>query len=105
MSPWTGEQCTTAVKTAIQEGYPVKFGKVINQISDDTQMPSGLLSELKKFVSSSKQNFGKPSDDTQRPAGLLSELKKFVSSSKQHFNNPANNIILKPEEKTFVPSP
>lgn len=63
VSPWTGEQCTTAVKTAIQEGYPVKFGKVINQISDDTQMPSGLLSELKKFVSSSKQNFGKPSDD------------------------------------------
>lgn len=75
--PWTGEQCTTAVKTAIQDGYPFKFGKVINQISDDTQ----------------------------RPAGLLSELKKFVSSSKQHFNNPANNIILKPEEKTFVPSP
>ncbi len=75
--PWTGEQCTTAVKTAIQEGYPFHLGKEINRISDETQ----------------------------RPSGLLSELKKFISSSKQHFNEPATNTIIKPEEKTFVPSP
>ena len=57
--PWTGEQCTTAVKTAIQEAYPFRFGKNINRIQDDTQKPSGLLAELRKFKSSSKQNFGK----------------------------------------------
>lgn len=57
--PWTGEQCTTAVKTAIQEAYPFRFGENINRIQDDTQKPSGLLAELRKFKSSSKQNFGK----------------------------------------------
>ncbi len=62
--PWTGEQCTTTVKTAIQQAYPFNLGKVINRISDDTQMPSGLLLELRKFISSSKQNFGKPSQIT-----------------------------------------
>lgn len=53
------KQCTTAVKTAIQEAYPFRFGENINRIQDDTQKPSGLLAELRKFKSSSKQNFGK----------------------------------------------
>ena len=39
--------------------YPFRFGKNINRIQDDTQKPSGLLAELRKFKSSSKQNFGK----------------------------------------------
>ncbi|QDP85764.1 hypothetical protein FNJ88_09465 [Chryseobacterium sp. SNU WT5] len=26
--PWTGEQCTTAVKTAIQEAFPFRIGKI-----------------------------------------------------------------------------
>lgn len=56
---WTGEQCTTTVKTAIQEAFPFNYlGQNINYISDDTQKPSGLLSELKKFVSTSKQSKG-----------------------------------------------
>ncbi len=58
--PWTGEQCTTTVKTAIQEAFPFKLGKMINHISDETQTPSGLLFELKKFISSSKQHYGQP---------------------------------------------
>jgi hypothetical protein len=59
--PWTGEQCTTTVKTAIQEAFPVSFTtNTVNIISDDTQKPSGMLSELKKFVSTSKQNKDKP---------------------------------------------
>lgn len=62
--PWTGEQCTTAVKTAIQEGYPLVYGKVINRLPDITQRPEGLLSDLKTFVSSSKQHFNQPSVDT-----------------------------------------
>lgn len=58
--PWTGEQCTTTVKTAIQQAFPLKnFGPSVNYILDETQKPSGLLSELKKFVSTSKQNKGK----------------------------------------------
>lgn len=73
--PWTGEQCTTTVKTAIQEAYPFILGKNINKISDETQKPSG----------------------------LLFELKKFISSSKQHFNIPAKEIIIKNESIDFVP--
>jgi hypothetical protein len=54
--PWTGEQCTTTVKTAIQQAFPVELGRFKNLIADVTQKPSGLLSELKNFVSTSKQN-------------------------------------------------
>lgn len=58
--PWTGEQCTTTVKTAIQQAFPLKmFGPSVNYIMDETQKPSGLLSELKKFISTSRQNKGK----------------------------------------------
>ena len=71
--PWTGEQCTTTVKTAIQQAYSNSFTKVKNRISDDTQ----------------------------RPIGLLGELKKFVSTSKQHFNQPANNSIIKVESNDY----
>ncbi|HEX8576535.1 MAG TPA: hypothetical protein VF677_09605 [Flavobacterium sp.] len=71
--PETGEQCTTTVKTAIQEGYPLIYGKVINRLSDVTQ----------------------------RPVGLLQELRKFVSSSKQHFNEPASVNIIKPESTDY----
>jgi hypothetical protein len=57
--PWTGEQCTTTVKTAIQEAFPASFTtNTINIISDDTQKPSGLLSELNKFISTSKKQYG-----------------------------------------------
>ncbi len=56
--PWEGEQCTTTVKTAIQQAYPLFKLKAINIIPDITQKPSGLLEELKKFVSSSRQHFG-----------------------------------------------
>lgn len=44
--PWTGEQCTTTVKTAIQEAFP--WYSKVNYIADETQKPSGLLFELKK---------------------------------------------------------
>jgi len=55
--PWEGEQCTTAVKTAIQEAFPLEyFGASKNYISDDTQKPSGLLNELKKIKSTSKDH-------------------------------------------------
>lgn len=55
--PWEGEQCTTAVKTAIQEAFPLEyFGTSKNYISDDTQKPSGLLNELKKIKSTSKDH-------------------------------------------------
>ncbi|WP_136667924.1 hypothetical protein [Flavobacterium sp. H122] len=57
--PWTVEQCTTTVKSAIQEAFSFKIiGNNINYISDDTQKPSGLLSELTKFISTSKVHFG-----------------------------------------------
>lgn len=71
--PWKGEQCTTAVKSAIQEGYPLNYGKVINRLSDVTQ----------------------------RPSGLLDDLSQFISSSKQHFNQPAVNEIIKPEANDY----
>jgi hypothetical protein len=54
--PWSGEQCTTTVKTAIQEAFPFELGKIKNNISDETQKPSGLLSEFKKFKSTSKEH-------------------------------------------------
>lgn len=41
-----GEQCTTAVKIAINEGFDY------SAISKETQKPSGLLTELKHFVTS-----------------------------------------------------
>ncbi|MCV9926912.1 hypothetical protein OIU83_04585 [Flavobacterium sp. LS1R49] len=37
--PWTGEQCTTTVKTAIQEAFSKSFGT--SYISDVTQTPKG----------------------------------------------------------------
>lgn len=50
--PWTGEQCTTTVKTALQAGG-------IN-IPEMTQKPSGILNDLKKIVkSSSTKHYGK----------------------------------------------
>ncbi|EGD33026.1 hypothetical protein [Capnocytophaga sp. oral taxon 338] len=52
--PWKGEQCTTTVKTAIQEAFP--FYKGINWIGKTTQKPSGLLNDLKNFISTSKQH-------------------------------------------------
>ncbi|MGV0924845.1 hypothetical protein [Empedobacter tilapiae] len=73
--PWTGEQCTTTVKTAIQEAFPFKLGKAINRISDTTQ----------------------------RPSGLLEELRKFISSSYEHFREPANIVVIKKESSDFVP--
>lgn len=57
VKPWTGEQCTTAVKSAIQEAFPFKVGGN-NWIPDATQTPEGLLEDLKAFVSTSKQHFG-----------------------------------------------
>lgn len=58
--PWRGEQCTTAVKTAIQEAFPFNITKPImsNYIPDTTQMPNGLLEDLKSFISTSKQHAG-----------------------------------------------
>lgn len=74
--PWTGEQCTTTVKTAIQEAFPLKF-----------------LGNSKNYIS----------DDTQKPSGLLAELKKFVSTSKAHYNEPAKEAIIKNEAADFEP--
>lgn len=56
--PWTGEQCTTTVKTAIQEAFPFDITKLLmsNHIPDTTQMPSGLLKDLKSYISTSKQH-------------------------------------------------
>ena len=52
--PWKGEQCTTTVKTAIQEAFP--FHKEINWIGDIIQAPDGLLNQLKSFISTSRQH-------------------------------------------------
>ncbi|KFF74477.1 hypothetical protein HX13_10040 [Chryseobacterium sp. P1-3] len=56
--PWAGEQCTTAVKTAIQQAFPFNITKPLmsNYIPDTTQMPSGLLEDLKSFISTSRQH-------------------------------------------------
>ncbi|RYD96846.1 MAG: hypothetical protein EOP54_12660 [Sphingobacteriales bacterium] len=74
--PWTGEQCTTTVKTAIQQAFPLEF-----------------LGNSKNYIS----------DDTQKPSGLLAELKKFVGTSKEHYNEPATGIIIKNEAVDFKP--
>ncbi|QLL57748.1 MULTISPECIES: hypothetical protein [Empedobacter] len=58
--PWKGEQCTTTVKTAIQQAFPFGVTAILgvkNWIPDTTQMPSGLLEDLISFKSSSKQHF------------------------------------------------
>ncbi|WP_168237705.1 hypothetical protein [Chryseobacterium gallinarum] len=55
--PWTGEQCTTAVKSAIQNAFSFKIGGV-NWIPDTTQTPKGLLEDLYAFISTSKQHSG-----------------------------------------------
>ncbi|MDH2208713.1 MULTISPECIES: hypothetical protein [Empedobacter] len=59
--PWTGEQCTTTVKTAIQQAFPYGVTAILgvkNWIPDTTQMPSGLLEDLRSFKSSSRQHSG-----------------------------------------------
>lgn len=50
--PWTGEQCTTTVKTALQQ-----IGDY-NWLPDVTQTPGGLLEDLRAFKSTSKQHLG-----------------------------------------------
>lgn len=58
--PWTGEQCTTTVKTAIQQAFPFEVTKLLggkNWLPDITQAPEGLLEDLKTFVSTSKQHY------------------------------------------------
>lgn len=54
--PWTGEQCTTTVKTALQQGFSNLL--VSNYISDATQKPQGLLEDLRSVVSTSKEHSG-----------------------------------------------
>jgi hypothetical protein len=73
--PWTGEQCTTTVKTAIQQAFSIDLlsTNYTNIIYDETQMPSG----------------------------LLSDLKSFISTSKQHNKEPAKQIVIKTESKNF----
>ncbi|MCS3532770.1 hypothetical protein [Chryseobacterium sp. JUb7] len=72
--PWTGEQCTTAVKAAIQEAFPF-----------------GVTKPLGNFIP----------DTTQMPSGLLEDLRSFKSTSKQHNEQLAKQIIIKPESKNF----
>lgn len=61
--PSQEEQCTTTVKSAIQQAFGFNFvGK--NYIADEAQRPSGLLSELKRFVSTSKQHYDEFSIET-----------------------------------------
>lgn len=55
--PWRGEQCTTTVKTAIQEAFPFNLMRG-NNIPDTTQKPSGLLEDLRAFISTSKEHSG-----------------------------------------------
>jgi hypothetical protein len=62
VKPWTGEQCTTTVKTAIQQAFPFKIGGK-NWIPDATQTPKGLLEDLKPFMSTSKQHKDMPVKD------------------------------------------
>ncbi|MEC3874207.1 hypothetical protein [Chryseobacterium salviniae] len=52
---WKGEQCTTAVKTALQEGGIY--------MPDETQKPSGILFDLKNVFSTSKDHFLEPSKE------------------------------------------
>lgn len=53
--PWKGEQCTTTVKTAIQEAFSFNIIRG-NNIPDTTQKPSGLLEDLRAFTSTSKEH-------------------------------------------------
>lgn len=63
--PWQGEQCTTTVKSAIQQAFPFEyFGKNKNYIPDGTQRPSVLLNELRRFASTSKQHYDEHSTET-----------------------------------------
>ncbi|WP_163400359.1 hypothetical protein [Flavobacterium fluviatile] len=55
--PWRGEQCTTTVKTAIQQAFPFNIIRG-NNIPDTTQKPSGLLEDLRAFTSTSKEHLG-----------------------------------------------
>ncbi|WP_312287568.1 hypothetical protein [Chryseobacterium gleum] len=66
--PWKGEQCTTAVKTALQEG-----------------------------------GFYIP-DETQKPSGMLSDLKGVLSTTKNHFLERAHESIIKPESSDWNPN-
>ncbi|MCL8538171.1 hypothetical protein M9991_14975 [Chryseobacterium gallinarum] len=75
--PWTGEQCTTAVKTAIQEAFSLD---IINPIGSN-------------YIT----------DTTQTPKGLLEEIRKFISTSKQHSNELAKEEIIKEESQDFKP--
>jgi len=54
--PWTGEQCTTTVKTAIKEAFPTFWG--VNGMPTTTQRPDGLLQDLQSFTSTSKEHSG-----------------------------------------------
>lgn len=54
---WTGEQCTTTVKTAIHQAFDPSIFKR-NYIPDTTQTPKGLLEDLQAFESTSKQHTG-----------------------------------------------
>ncbi len=75
--PWTGEQCTTAVKLSIQEAFPpiLSFkGKNITAVA------------------------------TQRPGGLLMDLENFVSTSKKKSNILAIKSIIKTEATDFDPA-
>ena len=60
--PWTGEQCTTTVKLAIHEAFP--YIGLKNTLAKATQRPAGLLSDLKKFISTSKEHSGKLAKQT-----------------------------------------
>lgn len=61
--PWTGKQCTTTVKMAIQEAFPFSLTRG-NNIPDTTQTPKGLLQDLRVFISTSKEHYGQLSKMT-----------------------------------------
>jgi hypothetical protein len=73
--PWKGEQCTTAVKIAIHQAFPIDG--VRNTIAIGTQRPDGLLFDL----------------------GFLS------SSSKQHYNQDSKNTVIKQEAPDYPKKP
>ncbi|MHC0447677.1 hypothetical protein ACWA1F_19870 [Flavobacterium sp. 3-218] len=68
--PWTGEQCTTTVKTAIHQAFPSNMFER-NYIPNSTQKPSGLLEDLQSFVSTSKEHAGQLSNITVIKAEAL----------------------------------
>lgn len=53
--PWKGEQCTTAVKSSLQEGGFF--------IPDETQKPSGILADLKNIFSITKKHHLEPATE------------------------------------------